>query len=498
MKPKKTVHAGLVLAVFTVATSSLAPARAQAQEVPSYSPTPPRAAPVAPVIPAKLDPQTMPQITPGEVIGVELNKAVAIKVTTPVRNVILADPNIADVIIPGQGVRGAPKRHFVYVVARKIGSTSVMFEDAKGEIILKSEIRVHLDTASLKSAFKDLLPEEKIEVSAHGDSLFLKGFVRSPGVSAKALEIAKRYVPKSLNVVNMLQILGSQQVIMRVRISELQREAVKHLGVNLSVSNQLLRGAVSLATVGATDLSAANFISNPPFGTGSIGLPYKSSAAFSALERQGVIKTLAEPTLTAISGENANFLSGGEFPFPVGLDTNGLPIIKFKEFGIRLDATPTVISKNRINLILSTEVSQLSTDGQVKIGTLTVNSISTRRTQTTVDLPSGGSVMIAGLMKNNESNKIRGLPFLKDLPILGQLFRSESFQRDQTELVIIVTAYLAKSTGNDKPLNLPTDGFASASDMDVYLLGRLNKEYLKKDLPPYVTPLSGPYGYIME
>jgi pilus assembly protein CpaC len=219
--------------------------------------------------------------------------------------------------------------------------------------------------------------------------------------------------------------------------------------------------------------------------------------SFSVLERQGLVKTLAEPTLTALSGQTASFLSGQQTPSVTGVDQNGNAIIEYKDLGIRLSFTPTVIDENQINLEVSTEVSSISTSNVSVLGE-TLPNYDVKNTETTIDLPSGGSLMIAGLLKDNMTNTLDGFPYLKDIPVLGALFRSHAFLREETELVVTVTVYLAKPTGADAPLALPSDGFEPASDIDLYILGRLHREYAKKELPIWAAPLKGPFGYIME
>jgi len=207
---------------------------------------------------------------------------------------------------------------------------------------------------------------------------------------------------------------------------------------------------------------------------------------------------LAEPTLTALSGETASFLSGGEYPFPTGVDENGNAIIEFREFGIRLNFTPVVQDSGRISLHVAAEISAIDTGTSVTVAGSTINALSNKRTETTIDLPSGGTLMISGLLSNDFNNNIAGMPYLKDVPIIGALFRSTEFLRDETEMIVTVTAYLAKPADNHGQLALPSDGFEPASDIDIFLLGRLHRHFGKGDETFWDNPLMGPFGYMMK
>ncbi len=215
-----------------------------------------------------------------------------------------------------------------------------------------------------------------------------------------------------------------------------------------------------------------------------------------ALERDGLVKSLAEPNLTAVSGENAKILVGGEFPVPVAQD-DGQISIEFKEFGIALLFTPVVLDSGLISIRLETEVSTLSDQGALEFDAIIVQALTVRRAETTVELPSGGTLVIAGLLQSDILNMINGLPGLKDIPVLGALFRSVDFQRNETELVVTVTPYLIRPV-DDPQIRLPTDGFAPASDIDLYLLGRLHGVYAGPGKLPPTGALRGPVGYIME
>jgi pilus assembly protein CpaC len=245
-----------------------------------------------------------------------------------------------------------------------------------------------------------------------------------------------------------------------------------------------------------------SFITSAPsatltaFATGGFTNDLLGPTSFAVLERQGLVKTLAEPTLTALSGQTASFLSGGRVSIVTTTTSEGTATeqVTYEDVGIQLEFTPTVVDENRVNLHIKTEIRAL--DSNLDVGTNV--GFSEKSTETTIDLPSGGSLMIAGLLQDDMTNTVSGIPYLKDIPVLGALFRSHEFLRDETELVVTVTIYLAKPTGADTALALPTDGFEPASDIDLYLLGRLHREYTKKELPIWAAPLKGPFGYIME
>ncbi|MBL4748959.1 MAG: type II and III secretion system protein family protein [Magnetovibrio sp.] len=461
----------------------------QAQQVPgrtmAVSPPAVSATPSSPSrAPAPITPEWTVN-TNSNLVRVPLNKIVSVRLPGKVRNVVIGNPAIADIV----GVNDGTRDH-VYVLALLVGSTSIIFEDASGNVLFKGDIQVDVDAAGIQAAIAELFPEEKIEVTAQRNSVFLKGFVRSAIASAQAVSIAQRYVANANNIINNLEILGSRQVIMQVHVSEMKRTAIKELGFNFNYSKNLGNAAnkVNVAAVGIAKLAST------AFATGSIlpGITGFGNISYQVLEENGLTKTLAEPALTAASGETATFKAGGTVMLPSGTDVNGNLVYTEKDYGVLLSFTPTVLDRGRINLKISTEVSSLG----VVVNNFT--SINSNKTQTVINLQSGGSLIISGLIQNNQTSTISGIPGLKDLPILGALFRSEAFNNNETELVVTVTAYLAEPVGNDARLSLPTDGFVSSSDMDLYLLGRLHKQYTKTPLPPYATPLAGPYGYIME
>lgn len=424
-----------------------------------------------------------------EAVRVPLNKVVSVRLPGEVRNVVIANPDVADIILPQDG-----ERTHAFILAKAVGSTSIVFEDIDGNILFNGDIQVDVDVAGIRAAFKELMGDEKITVSSQRNGVFINGFVRNAGTSAQAINIARRFVPDSLDIINNLEVLGSRQVIMQVRVSEMKRTAIKKLGLDFTTTLEF--GPASSATITPSYLSSAFTATSPAYAAGTIipSVTGLGNITYKVMEENGLAKTLAEPTLTAISGETASFLAGGSFPMPTAIDSNGTVTYTQQPFGVRLNFTPTVMSDGQISLHLATEVS----DRDMSIAVDIFPGLSIKRTETIVDLPTGGSMMISGLIQNNMTNTINGVPGLKDIPILGALFRSEQFQNDETELIVTVTAYLAAPVGHDARLALPSDGFVVSSDLDLYLLGHLHKQYAKTNLPPYATPLAGPYGYIME
>lgn len=468
------------------------PAGAQAQQVPGRSTTATPTIQATAVAAATQKNEWV--LTPDQdTVRVPLNKVVSVRLMGTVANVVIANPDIADVILPEDG-----ERSHVYVLARQVGSTTIVFEDANGKILFQGDVQVDVDVAGIQAAIKEILPEEKINVVAHRNSVFIKGFVRSAVASNSAVNVARKFVTDPLDIINGLEVLGSQQVVMQVRVAEIQRTALKGLGVDLGLDGNFAglsgnsTGSGFTTTLGQGPAAVLNSVGNR--------IPGLSSISIKALEKQGFAKTLAEPSLTAMSGETASFLAGGSFPMPTGYDaTSNMITFEQTPFGVALNFTPVVMDKGRISLRVKTTVSDRDNDSGTTLGAIGVMpGLKEKTTETTVELPSGGSLLMSGLIQNDMLNYVEGIPGLMNIPVLGQLFRSEGFKNKETELVVLVTAYLAQPTSNAQGLAMPTDGFSPSGDLDFYLLGRLHKLYANKELPPYATPLTGPYGYIME
>lgn len=426
-----------------------------------------------------------------ETIRLSVNKSTDVLLPAEVKDVIVGNSDIADVVVR------SPTR--IHVVGRAAGLTNIFLMDRAGRTMKRMEVEVGLDAETVREVLRQVLPEERnIQVSAVSDSLYLSGTVRTDGAAATARTLARRFVGGDSNLVNLLRVSNDQQVLLHVKVVEMQRTVVKELGVGVT-SKAINLGTPQLTGVSTT--STIGQITTSYFGAGTVTGLGPLTANLNLLENQGLIRTLVEPNLTAVSGETATMLAGGEIPMPVS-DTNGALSIEFKPYGVLLNFTPTVLDPGRLSLKMSTEVSALDSTNKIAIGTTgtTVPAFKVRRAGSTVELPSGGSIMIAGLLQNDLTGNISGLPGLMDIPVLGALFRSAAFQRNETELVVILSAYVVQSVNRPDILALPSDGFAPASDLKILLLGRLQDTYTKRGAVPVPLPgqLQGPYGYIVQ
>jgi len=428
--------------------------------------------------------------TPNEVVQLTLNKTLELRLPSAVRDVIVGSPAIADVVVR------SPTQ--LFLVGKTIGDTNVFLLDAEGKIIERFEINVHADTDSVKQVLASLLPGEPIEVTGAGNAIVLSGSVSSEGVVQRASEVARRFVDDDAKIVNMLRIANEQQVMLRVRVSEVSKTALKKLGVNWNLSDVSVGdGALNFFLPGSTALPAPATIGGSATNLGPIG---SLNATLSMLEQQNLAKNLAEPNLVTVSGEVANILVGGETPIPVSQDANTITV-EFKPFGVALSFLPVVLDSGRISLKIGTEVSARDSTNSVSLcsGCDPVLGLKVRRANAVVELPSGGSIMLGGLLSNDITSGLSGIPGAMDVPILGQLFRSNAFLHNETELVITVTTLLVKPV-QPKLLAVPTDGFAPASDLDNYFLGHLQNIYVKQPVPTghNAPALQGPIGYIIQ
>jgi pilus assembly protein CpaC len=442
-------------------------------------------------------------------IPLGIGKSVAIDLPQDIKDVLVADPKIANAVI-----RSSRR---VYMIGVKVGQTNIFFFNAAGRQIAGFDIAVTRDLNGVRAALKHSMPDADIHIEGVGQGVMLSGTAPSPADAQKAYDIATRLVGDSTKVVNGITVRGRDQVLLKVTVAEVQRDVVKQLGLNLSASVGFMREGVfnfntdnPFSAYGAplTDgsISAQQGITTDPI-TGAISP--QVSATLRALERAGVVHTLAEPNLTAISGETATFMAGGEFPIPSGLSCDTTksppvcqPTIEFKKFGVSLVFTPVVLSAGRISLKVMTEVSDISTDHAMSLSqagfSTTVPSIITRRADTTVEIPSGGSLAMAGMIQEKSQQAINGLPGLMQVPILGALFKSRDYLNHQSELVIIVTPYIVHAVA-EKQLSRPDDGFEDPSDPAAVLLGRLNRIYgAKNKTPEPTTDYHGKYGFILD
>ncbi len=412
-----------------------------------------------------------------------LDKTRPIELERSVRDVIIGNPDIADIVVrsPGQ----------VYLIGRSIGVTNVFLVDGAGNLIRKLEVVVQPDGTAVEAAIRQMLPKERINVKGVGNSVVLSGVASTDTAAAQAQQIARRFVPADENIVNMITIGSEQQVLIKVRVAEIQKTALKQLGSIFELASQ------DLGPFAVDFLSSAGIVG----AIGALGFNGNNiDQTFQLLETQGMLRTLAEPNLLSVSGEPASMLAGGEYPV-VAVSDDGISStvsVEYKPFGVSLAFLPVVLAPGRISLKVSTEVSALSTQNSVTLpfgdDQFTILGLQTRRANSTIELPSGGGIMIAGLLQDDIQSTISGVPGLMDLPILGSLFRSSDFQRNETELVILVSVVLAKPVDPDV-LALPTDGFAPSHDLDRYFIGNLQNIYVKRP-PAGSQPTEGPKGPI--
>lgn len=359
-------------------------------------------------------------------------KAETIMLSKPAADILVANPGIADV--------GSLRADRLYVVGRGVGDTNILAFDAEGNQLADIAVHVSVDDATLRSTLKNLFPKEKITVSTVNNSVVLKGRASSAMIANQVRDVATRFVGANAanrTLVDLMTVAGEQQVMLKVKVLEAQRDVLRELGVSINGTDFDTATGVGLSAL--TQFGSGVLTVDPPGGHfGPFNIDVRG------LERDGLINTLAEPTLTAISGETAGFLAGGEFPVPAGRDQDGNVTIEFRQFGVSLNFIPTVLDQDRISLQLTSEVSERSEANSVTLINTIIPGLSVRRAQTTVQMQSGGTLMMAGLMRSRSVDALNGLPGLKDIPILGQLFKSKSFQRGESELVFLVTPYLVE------------------------------------------------------
>lgn len=426
-----------------------------------------------------------------------IGKSLVVDLPRDAKEVFVANPAVANAV-----VRSTRKAFVIGVAA---GQTSVFFMDGEGRQIAALEIDISRDLQPVQSALRSALPSSRIKVDNINNGVVITGSVASAVDAQKAVDIASRFVGSNENVVNSLTIRAKDQVMLKVTVAEVQRSAMKQLGVDMSGSWQISNQALGFAT--ASPLTGA------AVSTAQYAMQRPSSnylGTLRVLERNALLRTLAEPTLTAVSGESANFVAGGEVPVPVGRDcpintATGVAScttrIEFKKFGVSLNFTPVVLDEGRISLKVGTEVSEVSNESALSVGTgdsaITIPGFRTRKADTTVELPSGGSMAIAGLIQEQTKNAVQGIPGAKDIPILGTLLRSKDYQKSETELVIMVTPYIAQSVAKNE-IALPDDGFADPSDPSATFLGRLNRVYGVSGGYDPKSPYHGRFGFITD
>jgi pilus assembly protein CpaC len=421
----------------------------------------------------------------GRLVRIGLNKSIVIKLPGEARDVLVGNPDIVDAVVR--------TKNTAYLFARAVGQTNIFFFDASGQQILALDLEVAQDMTALQKLVRRTIPGSRIVVDTIGENVVLSGTAKTPAEAKLAYDLALRYAGDEKKVISSINVLGKEQVMLKVRVAEVQRNVLKQFGIDSTAIFSIGKFAFNLANINPFPTLP---VSPLGFYRGGFSNGGDSVDVFvRAMERDGLLRTLAEPTLTAVSGEAANFLAGGEFPVPVAQEDNTITI-EFKKFGVGLGFTPLVMSEGRISLKISTEVSEISKDNSIVLEKITIPGLSVRRAETTVELPSGGSIAMAGLIKDSARADITGTPGLKDLPILGVLFRSRDFQQNQTELVVIVTPYIVNPV-NEQQLAMPTDGLANATDMQGILFGRLNRVYGAPGKKPDGV-YHGNVGYIVE
>ncbi len=452
---------------------------------------------------------TLPGTTNNPII-VEMNEGRLVRLSSAANSVFIANPGIADVAIK------SPR--LVYIFGTKPGETTLYAVDRNDRIIASMEVRVNHNLSRLNGALSQLVPDGNVTATSLDGTIVLSGSVIDAVDAENARRLADRFLGEEEEMINQIEVISSNQVNLRVQISEVDRSVVKQFGFNWE--NSFENGSYGIVTgTGGTDIAGTvvidpftglpggAFLTNPVvdsvlgFGTfGVLGGTLGITGLLEALAADNLVTILAEPNLTALSGETASFLAGGEFPIPV-LEEDAIVII-FKEFGVSLSFTPTVLSGNRISMRLRPEVSELTTQGGVTIGGFSVPGITTRRAETTVELASGQTFAIAGMFSNSSQEDLRKFPAIGELPIIGQLFSSDKWQRRETELMITVTPYLVRPTNG--PMPLPTDNFVENDTPTV----RVNSNLAQVPYAPQTIPLNdgsplaqtaqGQAGFIVE
>ena len=445
------------------------------------------------------DAPTTVSSAPTDTVTLATGKSRLVELPSTYSDVMIGDPKIADIV--------PINNHSVYVVGRGMGATALTVYGTGRKVIYTADVVVSADLDGLKNRLHAIMPNENgIAISAANQSIIVSGTVSSPAALHQVATLADTYAPGK--VVNMLSVQGTQQIMLSVRFVEMQRTAAKNLRINTSATNVATGTQVNVIT-GDTLVNTAQATLDS-FGAAALSWSVGGgdlSFLFDALETKGLVKTLAEPTLVTMSGDTANFLAGGEFPIPVAQSSSGSGVptitVEFKQFGISLAFTPTLLQDGLINMVVNPEVSSIDPSTSVRLGTIAVPGIKVRRAHTTVELRDGESFTVAGLLSDNYQNSIRQYPFIGDLPIIGSLFRSTGFQRDQTELVIVVTPHLV--VPRRIAAATPADHFVPPSDFELFLFGAQRGK--ASDLKPEDRALmsadpgkggvDGPYGHVL-
>ena len=424
-------------------------------------------------------------------LNIPMNRAVVVESDVAFADVSIANPGIADIT--------ALSTQSIYILGKAPGRTTLTLLTEEGKLISNVDVQVAPDVAEFKERLRQILPGETIEVRTANDGIVLSGTVSSTAKLDRALDLAERYAPERVS--NLMSVGGTQQVMLKIRFAEMQRSVAKNLSSSLAVSGgksvglsgetgTWLNGDNGLGNSTITSRSNANSALGIGFTAGSL----QFGVLLEALESKGVVRTLAEPNLTALSGQEAKFLAGGEYPIPIVSD-DGISI-DYKPFGVEMNFTPVVVDGDLINLEINAAVSSIDTSITMSSGGFSVNAFKRRETSTTVEMRDGESFAIAGLLQDDFRDLNGQVPWLGDIPVLGTLFRSAEYQRSQSELVIIVTPHLVTPIRGEA-LALPTDRVRLPTEKELFLFGKVAG---RKGPAGEVArqEFSSPYGYVME
>ncbi|NJO67691.1 MAG: type II and III secretion system protein family protein [Rhodospirillales bacterium] len=427
----------------------------------------------------------------GEAVTIEVNKGSLVRLNQPASTVFIADPEICDIQVKSPTL--------IYLIGKKTGQTTLFAVDEADNVLTNMDITVSHNLSQLNAAISSLYPQSDINVSSVEKSVVIDGVVTSPTASEDVRRLALQFVGQETDIINRLGVDAPNQINLRVRFAEISREIEKQLGINWRVIKNSSSAGIAFATLNPF---AATGVLTDVFGINATPGNWDINILLDILDQEGLASILAEPNLTAITGETASFLAGGEFPILVPQGDDQVTI-EFKKFGVSLAFTPTILAEDRINLHVRPEVSQLSSEGAINVPVgntaLTVPALRTRRAETTIELGSGQSFAIAGLLSNETIHDIKKFPGLADIPVLGRLFTSDSFQRKESELVIIVTPYVVRPSPTMPAA--PTDGFVAPTDWERIFPGGPWKQQ-PKGAPSTVGPdgarIFGPAGFALE
>lgn len=431
------------------------------------------------------------------VLAVPMNRAVVVESDQPFAELSIANPGIADI--------STLSDRSIYVLGKAPGRTTLTLLGADGKLITNVDVQVTLDVAEFKERLQQILPNENIEVRTANDGIVLSGTVSSIASLDRALDLADRYAPQRVS--NLMSVGGTQQVMLKVRFAEMQRSVTKSLSGGMTITGDGSNAGVSIGlgsgklqngtTIGAPDSSILNFspLSKGGMAIGFTAGDFEFGILLEALEEKGLVRMLAEPNLTALSGQEAKFLAGGEYPIPVQ-EEDGITI-EYKPFGVELSFTPRVVDGDIINLDLNAAVSGIDPTVSIETVGFQVSAFKRREAETTVELRDGQSFAIAGLLEDDFRDLNGQVPWLGDIPVLGALFRSADYTRRQTELVVIVTAHLVSPTRGEA-LALPTDRVKPPSEAQLFLYGQTAATAKGPAAEVAKQDFSGSYGYVME